>query len=69
MSIVPYVTRYYTVIISKKTGIAKAVCCQMQGQMRNEERFYAASRNGNFFHTLAEAKVMAERINELFKNG
>ena len=59
----PYVIRYYTVIISKLTGKAKAVCCQMQD---SKQRADACAKSGNFFHTLADAKAIAEKINELF---
>lgn len=66
MTKVPLVTRYYTVIISKRTGKARAVCCQMDGCSSNPERADGAARSCNFFHSLAEAKEMAEEINQLF---
>lgn len=63
----PYLSRYYTVIISKMTGLAKAICYQTQGCSANDLRFTQAARNGNCFATLEEAKLMAEKINQIFK--
>lgn len=65
---VPLVSKYYTVIISKSTGKAKAICYQMDGQMSNKPRANAAARSGNFFHTMEEATIVADEINQLFIN-
>ncbi len=64
----PLAPSFYTVIISKQTGLAKAVYYQTHGGNSDDKRVEACSRNGNWFRTLDDAKAMAEKINNLFKS-